>query len=81
MLVDSTEMKFIRLCMVLWSWAIATWQPVVSEGPNKKYSEVEAARYLENANHVLAQWTNRVINTDWNWNTNLTDENAEKKVL
>lgn len=81
MYVDSNEMKLHQLCIILWTWAIFTWQPAISEVPNKKYSEIEAAKYLDNANHALAQWTNRVMHSDWNWNTNLTDENAEKKVL
>lgn len=68
---------FVLLILVL---ATAILRPVVSRSINK-YSEVEASEYLENANRMLAQWSNRVVQADWNWLTNLTNENAEKKVL
>lgn len=73
------KMKLYNLCVVLWVLATVTWRPVLSTG-TKKYSETEASHYLENANAVLAQWTNRVIHANWDWLTNLTNENAKKKV-
>ncbi|VVC45911.1 Zinc finger C2H2-type,Peptidase M2, peptidyl-dipeptidase A [Cinara cedri] len=65
---------------ILWlSIMMVIWRAVVSEKINK-YSEIEAAKYLDSTNQALAQWTNRIIHADWNWLTNLTNENAEKKL-
>lgn len=66
--------------MLIWLTVMTIWKPVVSRQINK-YSEAEAAEYLDNTNRALGQWTNRVIKADWNWLTNLTNENADKKVL
>lgn len=68
-------------CVVICLLITVIWRPVVSEKLTNKYSETEAAKYLENANHALAQWTNRIVHADWNWLTNLTKENTEKKVI
>jgi len=75
--VCSTTMKLYRLCVI--GVAMVIWRSVESERADK-FSETEASKYLVNANRELAQWTNRVVHSDWNWLTNLTDENAEKKV-
>lgn len=72
-------MILLRSCFAIWLSAMVVWRPVVSQGAYK-YSEIEAAKYLKNTNQALAKWTNRVIHSDWNWLTNLTNENAEKKV-
>jgi len=71
--------KLYYLYAILWLSATVVWRPVLSAG-TKKYSEIEASKYLDNANHALTEWTNRVIHANWNWLTNLTNENAEKKV-
>lgn len=75
-------MKLYHLCVILCLSGTVIWQPVLSAGIKKfsHYSEIEASKYLENTNHELTQWTNRVIHANWNWLTNLTNENAEKKV-
>lgn len=72
--------KLHQLCAALWVSVTIIWQPVLSVGTNK-YSEVEASKYLNNLNHIMAQWSNRVVHADWNWITNMTNENAEKKVF
>ncbi|XP_060842211.1 angiotensin-converting enzyme-like isoform X3 [Rhopalosiphum padi] len=71
--------KLYYLYAILWLSATVVWRPVLSAG-TKKYSEIEASKYLDNANHALTEWTNRVIHANWNWLTNLTNENAEKKI-
>lgn len=72
--------KLYCLYAILWLSVTIVWRPVLSAG-TKKYSEIEASKYLDNANYALTEWTNRVIHANWNWLTNLTNENAEKKVL
>lgn len=72
--------KLHQLCVTLWVSAMVIWQPVLSVETNK-YSEIAASKYLNNLNHMMAQWSNRVVHADWNWITNMTNENAEKKVL
>lgn len=75
-------MKLYHLCVILCLSATVVWRPVLSAGIKNcsHCSEIEASKYLENANHALTQWTNRVIHANWNWLTNLTNENAEKKL-
>lgn len=75
-------MKLYHLCVILCLSSTIVWQPVLSAGIKKctYCSEAEASKYLEKANYELTQWTNRVIHANWNWLTNLTNENAEKKV-
>lgn len=75
-------MKLYHLCVILCLSATVVWRPVLSAGIKNcsHCSEIEASKYLEKANHELTQWTNRVIHANWNWLTNLTNENAEKKV-
>lgn len=73
-------MQLYRPCAVLWTLAVVFWRPALSQDTNQ-YSEAEAAKYLVNANQVLALWTNQVVHSDWNWLTNLTNENAQKKVF
>lgn len=72
--------KLFKLCATIWISALVIWLPVISHGTVNDYSETEAAKYLESANNFMAQWSNRVVHADWNWITNLTDENSEKKV-
>ncbi|KAE9526929.1 hypothetical protein AGLY_013577 [Aphis glycines] len=71
--------KLYCLYAILWLSVTIVWRPVLSAG-TKKYSEIEASKYLDNANYALTEWTNRVIHANWNWLTNLTNENAEKKI-
>lgn len=78
--VNSIAMQLYRSCAVLWALAVVFWRPALSQDMNQ-YSEAEAAKYLINANQALALWTNQVVHSDWNWLTNLTNENAQKKVL
>lgn len=73
-------MKSYQFCAVIVMAIMVISRSVVSGQGTNKYSESEASKYLDKANHALAQWTNRVIHSDWNWLTNLTNENAEKKV-
>ncbi|XP_029345454.1 angiotensin-converting enzyme [Acyrthosiphon pisum] len=75
-------MKLYHLCVILYLSATVVWRPVLSAGieDSSHRSEIEASKYLENVNHEMAQWANQYALADWNWATNLTDENAAKKL-
>ncbi|XP_050539416.1 angiotensin-converting enzyme-like isoform X2 [Daktulosphaira vitifoliae] len=65
----------------LWLYAVTViaWQPVVLT-EQVLDQEIEARKFLVFANQELAKWTNKLIHADWNWSSNLTDENAAEKL-
>lgn len=46
----------------------------------KKTNEQEAKNFLADYNQELEKLTNIAVHADWEYNTNLTEENAEKSV-
>lgn len=46
----------------------------------KKTNEQEAKNFLVDYNQELEKLTNIAVHADWEYNTNLTEENAEKSV-
>lgn len=76
----SNTMELRLLYAILWLFAVVIWRPVASDGKNS-YSESKAREFLHKANQVSAQEVNKVIVADWNWSSNLTDENSKIKVL